>query len=230
MKQTPRDYDDHPDRYRAGMRQAADLGVSGTSVYDAVAQYLDRLGATLLLDIGCGDGVLRRSVAQSSRVVSMDRSLTLLRRVPALAVGGDALALPFHDGVFDAAVSVNVLDHLAEPAAALREARRVLRPLGVFLAGAISRHDSPELADVWRPTPTPFDSEDAPHLVAGVFEDVQVHEWDAPLLTLPDRDAVRGYLEVRFVPGEAAAEAAGRVATPITLTKRGALVVGRRAR
>ena len=66
--------------------------------------------------------------------------------------------------------------------------------------------------------------------MAGMFEDVEVHAWDLPLLTLPDRDAVRDYLEVRFVPADAAAEAAGRVATPITLTKRGALVVGRRPR
>lgn len=229
MRQTPHDYDDHPERYRAGMRHAGELTPSGSSVYDVVAGVLARLGASLVLDIGCGEGALSRAVS-TARVVGVDRSLTLLRQVSALAVAGDATGLPFADGVFDAAVAVNVLDHLAEPVTALREAHRVLRTGGAAVAGAISRHDSPELADVWRPTPTPFDSEDAPRLMAGVFEDVEVHAWDAPLLTLPDRAAVRDFLEVRFVPADAAAEAAGRVATPITLTKRGALVVGRRPR
>ena len=162
MRQTPHDYDDHPERYRAGMRHAVELTPSGPSVYDVVAGVLARLGATLVLDIGCGEGALSR-VVSTAHVVGVDRSLTLLRQASALAVAGDATGLPFADGVFDAAVTVNVLDHLAEPVTALREVHRVLRPGGAAVAGAISRHDSPELADVWRPTPTPFDSEDAPH-------------------------------------------------------------------
>ena len=58
----------------------------------------------------------------------------------------------------DAAVAVNVLDHLADPSAAVAEAHRVLAHGGVFLAAAASRHDSPELAHVWRPRPWPSPS------------------------------------------------------------------------
>jgi ubiquinone/menaquinone biosynthesis C-methylase UbiE len=36
-------------------------------------------------------------------------------------VRADATALPFPDGRFDAAVAVNVLDHLSDPLPALRE-------------------------------------------------------------------------------------------------------------
>jgi SAM-dependent methyltransferase len=102
----------------------------------------------------------------------------------------------------DAAVAVNVLDHLTDPSAAVAEAHRALAPGGVFLAATASRHDSPELAAVWRPPPSSFDAEDGPGLVAAVFPRVEAERWDAPLIRLPDRDAVRDYLiAVRGPPG-----------------------------
>jgi hypothetical protein len=106
----------------------------------------------------------------------------------------------------------------------------VLRTGGLFVAGAISRWDSPELAEHWRPSPTPFDSEDAPALVATVFDQIEVRSWDAPLLTLPDAAAVRGYLAARFVPPEQAAAAARSVTTPLRVTKRGALIIAKAGR
>jgi SAM-dependent methyltransferase len=98
-----------------------------------------------------------------------------------------AAALPFRNDVLDAVVAVDVLYHLAEPGAAIVEAHRVLHPRDVFIAAAPSRHDSPELAEVWRPTPSTFDTEEAPALIGSVFPDPQVRPWDAPLVTLPAR-------------------------------------------
>ena len=49
------------------------------------------------------------------------------------------------------------------------------------------------------------------------------------MVRLPDRDAVRDYLIERFVPAEDAAAAARRVGTPVTVTKRGAVVYARRS-
>jgi SAM-dependent methyltransferase len=72
-------------------------------------------------------------------------------------------------GVFDVAVAVDVLDHLADPTVAIGEAHRVLAPGGTLIAATASRHDSPELAHVWRPPPSTFDAQDAPELVASVF-------------------------------------------------------------
>jgi len=46
---------------------------------------------------------------------------------------GDALSLPFDAGVFDAAVSTQVLEYIDDVGAALAEARRVLRPGGRLL-------------------------------------------------------------------------------------------------
>ena len=81
---------------------------------------------------------------------------------------------------------------------------------------------------MWRPPPAPFDAEDGPALVASVFGQVEVQLWDAPLVRLPDRDAVRDYLLARFVPPEVAVAAAGQVVTPVAITKRGAVVSARK--
>lgn len=138
------------------------------------------------------------------------------------------MALPLADGSVTAVVAVNVLYHLADPVAAIREARRVLAADGVFIASTVSRHDSPELAAVWRPAPSTFDAEDAAALAGQVFGHVQSQWWDAPLVTLADQIAVRDYLAARWVPEEQAAAAAAGFAAPLSVTKRGVLLICRR--
>lgn len=74
-----------------------------------------------------------------------------------------------------------------------------------------------------------FDAEVAPDLVGSVFADIQVNAWDAPLIRLPDAEALRRYLIGRQMANEATAdELAKRKAFPLTLTKRGAIVYGRK--
>jgi len=64
--------------------------------------------------------------------------------------------------------------------------------------------------------------------VASVFGRVQVERWDAPLVRLPDRDAVLDYLLARLVAPEAAVAAAEQVTTPVAITKRGAVIHARK--
>ncbi len=87
-----------------------------------------------VLDLAAGTGVSTVELARSGAyAVGVDISLGMLRAgrnrgVPLLA--GDALALPFRDGAFDAVTISFGLRNVHEPAAALRELARVTRPGG----------------------------------------------------------------------------------------------------
>ena len=92
-----------------------------------------------LLDVATGTGAvlraLRERAAPPRSVTGIDASAAMLAHVGALPQGwsvgvGDARALPFEDGAFDA-VSASYLLHIVEDLpAVLAEIRRVLRPGG----------------------------------------------------------------------------------------------------
>lgn len=84
-----------------------------------------------VLDLGCGTGRNLPLLDPKVRVVGVDPCrqslLTARRRAPrALLVLARAEALPFRDGAFDTVVSGLVFCSVADPAAGLREVRRVL--------------------------------------------------------------------------------------------------------
>lgn len=97
------------------------------------------VGGGAALDIACGTGrltlELRDRVGSHGRVVGLDfsdRMLAVARATgPAIEwVQGDATALPFDDGSFDAATMAFGLRNLAFPDKGLAEMRRVVRPGG----------------------------------------------------------------------------------------------------
>jgi len=106
-----------------------------------------------ILDAGCGTGANLAALEGSGRRVGLDLSADALAgcrtRDLRELVRGDATALPFADGSFDAVLSMSVIYHawVRDPAAALRELHRVLRPGGLLLvdvpayASLYSAHD-----------------------------------------------------------------------------------------
>jgi len=97
------------------------------------------------LDVGCGTGSLLDVLAEIpelDELQGIDASEIYAAAATARFNGdarvrvrqGDAEALPFADGIFDAALSQLVLQFVADPAAALAEMRRVVRPGGTVAA------------------------------------------------------------------------------------------------
>jgi len=95
-----------------------------------------------VLDIGSGPGFLvcemGAAVGPNGSVTGIDPSESMLasagrRDAPVEFGPGDALVLPFPDEQFDVAVCTQVYEYVEDIAAALAEARRVLRPGGRLL-------------------------------------------------------------------------------------------------
>jgi demethylmenaquinone methyltransferase / 2-methoxy-6-polyprenyl-1,4-benzoquinol methylase len=90
-----------------------------------------------VLDLAAGTGTSSRTFTHAgARCIACDFSLGMLgvgARKPATGVrfvAGDALALPFRDGFFDAVTISFGLRNVADPGTALAEMRRVTRPGG----------------------------------------------------------------------------------------------------
>ena len=222
----PVDYDRDPERFRLA-RSVLRRHAAAGDVHERVARRLLSEDRTPVLDVGCGEGELARFLPDGEWV-GVDNSPAMLARAPEPNVLGEANALPFGDSSFPSVALLYVLYHLDEPRLALAEARRVLRPGGLVAVAAPSRHDSPELAEVLPDEPLTFDAELAPKLLGELFVGVEAERWDAPLLELPTREAVRDYLVGKGVAPERAASAAEAVDVPLSVTKRGALAFARR--
>jgi ubiquinone/menaquinone biosynthesis C-methylase UbiE len=229
-RQTPRpvepDYDERPERFGLARSVQRRYGLK-RDVHERVAQRLLAEGATPVLDVGCGEGELARHLPDGAWV-GVDSSAEMIRRAPQPAVAGEATALPFPGASFGSVALLYVLYHLPDPTPALAEAHRVLRAGGLVSVAAPSRHDSPELSAFLANTSLTFDAELAPRLLERHFAEVEVERWDAPLLELPDRGAVRDYLIGKGVAPGRAEHGAKSVDPPLSVTKRGALLFGRK--
>lgn len=96
------------------------------------------VGASRVLDVGCGDGQVTRLAARTAAVaVGVDPTWNQIT-VAAARGGGPAFAraeaahLPFADATFDAVVACLVFEHIDDVDEAIAEVARVLEPGGVF--------------------------------------------------------------------------------------------------
>ncbi len=107
-------------------------------------------------DLGAGTGALTAAVAPFvARVVSLDRSPAMLAAARTRLEGvtnvtfreGELEALPLDDDTVDLAILSLVLHHVPEPARALAEVARVLRPGGRLVLVDMREHDRVEFAE-----------------------------------------------------------------------------------
>lgn len=98
--------------------------------------------ARRVLEVGCGTGVIANEVAGlGPATIGLDIDPAMLAAARHYAPGvhllqGDAHALPFADGTFDVVLCHYLLLWLADPARAVQEMARVVRPGGAILACA----------------------------------------------------------------------------------------------
>jgi SAM-dependent methyltransferase len=107
-----------------------------------------------LLDVGTGTGtVAALALSRGAEVVAVDAEPSMVeltrRRIPAADVRlAELPRLPFADGSFDEAVANFVINHVGDPAAAVRELRRVVRP-GGRVAVTIWPYPLPPAQQLW---------------------------------------------------------------------------------
>jgi ArsR family transcriptional regulator len=107
-----------------------------------------------VLDAGSGDGAIASLLAPRSRSVTcLDHSPKVLQAARKRLAGlpnvafapGDLHQLPFANARFDQVLLLNVLTYAKDPAQAVAEAARVLRPGGDLVITTLAAHEHSEL-------------------------------------------------------------------------------------
>ncbi|MGH8494348.1 MAG: class I SAM-dependent methyltransferase [Moraxellaceae bacterium] len=161
------------------------MGLWSRKVGEQFLNWLAPVDGMRWLDVGCGNGAFTEILAQRCAPASLagidpsEEQLAFARTLPLLAAAdlraGDAMALPWSDRSFDAAVMPLVIFFVPEPAKGVAEMARVVAPGGLVMAYAWDMHNGgfpyaalqAEIAALGITVPTP-PSNDASKLEAMV--------------------------------------------------------------
>lgn len=97
--------------------------------------------AKSILDVGCGSAWLAKEyMGKEVFICSLDATIVntskALKTYPSIyhaAVVADAYKLPFADGSFDCVVAAEIIEHVIDPSAFVKELLRVVSPTGVLV-------------------------------------------------------------------------------------------------
>jgi SAM-dependent methyltransferase len=107
------------------------------TVLDGAIAALELPPGARILDAGCGSGRNMVDLAAVGTVTGVELSETSValarERAAGEVIAGSVLEMPFADGSFDLAVSLDVIEHLEDDLGALRELRRTVVPGGTLL-------------------------------------------------------------------------------------------------
>jgi SAM-dependent methyltransferase len=176
-------------RFDNGAAYERYMGRWSQLVGDAFLDWLEPRPRLRWLDVGCGNGAFTRMLATRCAPASLDgidpaeSMLAFARAVPELNNAcfrqGDAMALPYPDGSFDAAVMPLVIFFVPDPAKGVAEMARVTATGGIVTAygwdmvsgGFPYSAVRDELCDMGFDTPEP-PSRDAsrPEVLQGLWE------------------------------------------------------------
>jgi ubiquinone/menaquinone biosynthesis C-methylase UbiE/DNA-binding transcriptional ArsR family regulator len=137
-----------------------------------------------VLDIAAGDGVTAELLAAQARsMVCVDSSDKIIlagqQRTECMANvtyrKADMHALPLDDAAFDTVLMLHALTYSAQPAQAIAEAARVLRPGGMLLLATLEQHSHEQIVATYDHLTHGFSSEQLRHMAeqAGL-QDIKV--------------------------------------------------------
>jgi len=138
-----------------------------------------------VLDIGSGDGAAASAIAPYCRSLTcvdtntktIDAARDRLSRFPhARALVADAHRLPFDAATFDAVLLLHTLTYAEDPALALKEGARVLRPGGRLVVECLDAHRQPEVTAPYGERHRGFSPAALRELMLGAGLDVRLAE------------------------------------------------------
>jgi len=121
-----------------------DYGMRQKGIFKLVKETATFIDGKVVLELGCGPGIVAGLYPKKADVIGLDFSLLMLKRAKRRlreVILGDSLGLPFQNEVFGVVTCFFMASDYAAKASILREAFRVVETEGVFLYADYSPED-----------------------------------------------------------------------------------------